>query len=333
MIFNNYKKLNGRKQATKGLAGIKMGAINRLEFYLENPRQIYLLFTVRGLFNWMPDSWYLRMIFRLCIGKKLNLKKPQTFNEKLQWLKIHDRNSSYTKMVDKYEAKRYIADIIGEEYVIPLLGVWNSFDDIDFTSLPDSFVLKCTHDSGGLVIVEDKSKMDVDEARKKIDGSMSRNYYWMSREWPYKDVKPRIIAEQFMVDDSGTELKDYKFFCFHGEPKYCQVISNRRSDETIDFFDMEWIHQEFTGLGFPYKQQPHSSDVIPTPINFVFMKKVAKSLSEGIPFVRVDFYEVNGHMYVGELTFYPFGGLGVFSPENWNLKIGNLVEINTKEVK
>lgn len=300
-----------------------MGVISRLKFYLKNPRQFYLFFTVRGLFNWMPDNWYLKMIYRLNIGKKLDLKNPKTFNEKLQWLKIHDRNPVYTKMVDKYEAKKYISDIIGSEYVIPLLGVWDRFDEIDFESLPNSFVLKCTHDSGGVVIVEDKSKLNIKEAKKKIEGSLSRNYYWMSREWPYKNVKPRIIAEKFMTDDSRKELKDYKFLCFDGKVRSVFTCTERftSSGLKVTFFDTNWDVMPFE------RHYPKSKMNIKKPLNFDEMIIFAEKLSKNIPFVRVDFYEVKGHIYVGELTFYPGGGLEEFSPPEWDVKLGEWIRL------
>lgn len=305
-----------------------------IKFYVKNPRQLYQLLAVKGLLNWVPDSTYLKIIFFLTMGKRLNINEPHTFSEKLQWLKLHDRNNSYTQMVDKYTAKQYVANLIGQEYIIPLLGVWNHFDDIDFSALPNSFVLKCTHDSGGLIIVRDKSKLDLTMARKKINRSMSTNYYWMSREWPYKNVKPRIIAEQYMANGMEKDLNDYKFYCFNGCPQYCQVICNRSTNETIDFFDMNWEHQQFTGLEFPYRPPISNSSVpIPMPVNFDKMKMMAEKLAENIPFVRVDFYEVSGHMYFGELTFFPLGGFGGFSPSEWDLKIGHLLHISSNDVE
>lgn len=311
-----------------------MSFFERIKYYWKNPRQSYLFLTTRGVFNYMPDILYIKMIYWLNIGQKLNLEFPCTFSEKLQWLKLYDRNPRYTEMVDKYAVKKYVAKYIGEKYVIPLLGVWDHFNDIDFTALPNSFVLKCTHDSGGVIVVKDKSKLNIKAIRKIINGSMSRNYFWMSREWPYKNVKPRIIAEQYMNDGMKTDLVDYKFFCMNGFPQFCQVICNRSVNESIDFFDMDWIHQEFTGLESPYKQPyKNSCTSIPVPANFEKMKDISKKLSEGIPFVRVDFYEISGHLYFGELTFFPLGGLGVFSPNIWNIKIGEMLDIEHIDCK
>lgn len=257
----------------------------------------------------LSDKAYLKLKFKASLGKKLNLKNPQTFNEKLQWLKLNDRKPEYTTMVDKYEGKKYVADIIGEEHIIPTLGVWDKFDDIDFDSLPNEFVLKCTHDSGGLVIVKDKASFDKEAARKKINKCLKRNYYWHGREGPYKNVKPKIIAEEYMVDESGYELKDYKIFCFSGEPKVMFIATDRSNpnEETkFDFFDMDFKHLPFTN-GHPNSNRP-----IQCPKSFEQMKELASKLSKGIPQVRVDFYDINGKIYFGELTLFHWGGNDAF---------------------
>lgn len=278
----------------------------------------------------IPDKLYLELMFRHRMGKKLNLNNPKTFNEKLQWLKLYDRRPEYTKMVDKYAVKKYVADIIGKEYIIPTLGVWKNPDEIDFDRLPKQFVLKCNHNSGlGMCICRDKSKIDIKKVKDELRKGVAQNYYLTGREWPYKNVPPRIIAEQYMEDSETSELRDYKFFCFNGEPIYCQVISDRRTVETIDFYDMNWVHQSFTGLELPSK--PFSKIPIPIPKTFEEMKKSAKILSKDIPFIRVDFYEINGKMYFGELTFYPAAGFGKFSPDKWNQKIGSLLKLPEKK--
>lgn len=444
-----------------------MGLVQKGIKFITQPAVRMSYLSSKGYYHNMPDEEYLRRMFRLKVGYDLNLEDPKTFNEKLQWLKIHDRRPEYTTMVDKYAVKKWVADRIGEQYVIPLLGVWDHFDDIDFDALPDQFVLKCTHDSGGLVIVKDKSSMDKKSAKKKLERCLKRNYYWVGREWPYKNVKPRIIAEKYMEDESSTELKDYKvfnfdgepkliqvdynrfaehkrnlytldweyiraaiqyptdpthkidrpkcleqmlqlartlstgiphvrtdfyciddkvyfgeltfhhgsgcekfapeslgekmgdwiklptggylvisenvilylreeqdvelkdykLFCFHGVPKYCQVICDRNTRETIDFYDMNWEHQSFTGLALPHHPYPFSDHKIQTPSKFESMRSAAAILSAGIPFLRVDFYEVNGRMYFGELTFYPASGFGVFEPEEWNERLGDWIEL------
>lgn len=279
----------------------------------------------RGFLNWMSDETYLRLVYRICIGKSLNLSNPQTYNEKLQWLKLNDRRAEYTMMVDKYAVKDYVKGIIGAEHIIPTLGVWERFDDIDFSSLPDQFVLKCTHDSGGLVIVPDKSKLDIAKARKIIKHCLKHNYYWGLREWPYKDMKPRIIAEQFMVDESGTELKDYKFFCFDGEPKAMFIATDRSNptEETkFDFFDMDFNHLPFTN------GHPNATRAIKKPEGFEEMRVIAARLSEGIPHVRVDLYNINGHIYFGELTFSHWSGFTPFVPEEWDYRFGSWIDLS-----
>lgn len=280
--------------------------------------------STRGLLNWMPDKLYLKLLFEAKMGKKLDLKNPQTYSEKLQWLKLYDRKPIYTKMVDKCEAKKYVAERIGEEYIIPTLGVWEKFDDIDFETLPDRFVLKCTHDSGGLVICRDKSRLDLLAAREKIEKSLKTNYYWHCREWPYKDVKPRIIAETYMEDQETGELRDYKFFCFDGMVKALFIATERASatEETkFDFFDESYNHLPFTN------GHPNASQLPEKPVNFEKMKELAAKLSEGIPHLRVDFYEVNGKVYFGELTFSHWSGMMPFEPEEWDYKFGQWITL------
>lgn len=278
----------------------------------------------RGLLKWMPDELYLKLIFETRMGKKLNLNDPQTYNEKLQWLKIHDRKPEYTTMVDKYEAKKYAAEKIGQEYIIPTLGVWDKFDDIDFDSLPEQFVLKCTHDSGGLAICRDKSKFNKDAARAKIERSLKRNYYWSSREWPYKNVKPRIIAEQYMEDAETAELRDYKFLCFGGVVKALFIASERQKEGEevkFDFFDKDFKHLDLR------QGHPNAANCPEKPENFEDMKLLAEKLSTGIPQLRVDFYEVNGKVYFGELTFSHFSGMISFEPEEWDKTLGQWIQL------
>lgn len=272
----------------------------------------------------IPDALYLKLRYWKMFHKPLNLKKPKTFNEKLQWLKLYDRKPEYTRMVDKYEAKQYVAERIGEKYIIPTLGVWDSFDEINFDSLPDQFVLKCTHDSGGLVICTDKAKLNLEKARRCITSSLNRNYFWANREWPYKNVKPRIIAEAYMQDTSTAELRDYKFFCFNGEAKLLFIATDRQTEgeETkFDFFDMDFNHLDVRN-GHP------NADIPPEkPICFDEMRQLAEKLSAGIPQLRVDFYEVDGKVYFGELTFFHWTGLVPFEPEQWDEVFGSWIEL------
>ena len=295
---------------------------NTIKDILKRPQLLFLTLGHRELFNWMADDRYLKIAFWARMGKWQNLESPQTFSEKLQWIKLHDRNPLYTKMVDKYEVKAIVADIIGEEYVIPTIGVWNSAEDIAFASLPTQFVLKCTHDSGGLVICKDKSKLEIGAAKKKLATCLKHSFYWGMREWPYKDVKPRVIAEQYMEDETG-ELRDYKFFCFNGEVKALFIASDRTKNiETkFDFFDEKFNHLPFTN-GHP------NADVPPLkPIRFDEMKMLAAKLSKGIPHVRVDFYEIKGKVYFGEMTFFHWSGMTPFVPEEWDYKFGNWIKL------
>lgn len=302
--------------------------LNTLKFYFTHPTRFFVRFGKNSFLKKMSDEKFLKMIFKNAMGYPLNLDNPQTYNEKLQWLKINDRKPIYTTMVDKHEVKKYIADLIGEEYVIPTVGVWERFEDIDFDALPEQFVLKCTHDSGGLVICRDKSKLDKKAAEKKIKRCLKRNYYWSNREWPYKDVKPRIIAEPYMEDSVTHDLRDYKFFSFDGETKALFIATERASDseETkFDFFDMEYNHLPFTN-GHP------NAKVLPKkPQNFDLMHELADKLSKGIPQVRIDFYEVDGRVYFGEMTFFHWSGLKPFKPNEWDRKFGEWIRLPDKE--
>lgn len=275
----------------------------------------------------LPDKIYLQIYYRRIFGRKLNLKEPKTFNEKTQWLKLYDRNPTYSKMVDKYEAKNYVENKIGKEYIIPTLGVWEEFDKINFSELPNQFVLKTTHDSGGVVIVKDKDKMNLVKTKKIIEDSLNNNYYLQGREWPYKNVKHRIIAEKYMVDESGYELKDYKFFCFNGIAKVMFIASDRQNtnEETkFDFFDMEFNHLPFTN------GHPNSNKIIIKPKSFEKMKKLAEILSEGIPQVRIDFYDINGNIYFGEMTFSHWSGFVPFIPDEWDYRLGSMINLPVK---
>jgi len=256
--------------------------------------------------------------------KTLDLKSPKTYNEKLQWLKLYDRKPEYSRMVDKAEAKNFVANIIGQQHIIPTLGIWEKFDDIDFDHLPDKFVLKTTHGCGGVIICKDKAKLDIQKARKEIKFSFKHNYFAYGREWPYKNVRPRIIAEQFMVDESGLELKDYKFFCFDGEPKALFIATDRPHDTRFDFFDMEFNHLPFTN------GHENATKKIDKPLNFELMIEIARKLSKGIPHVRVDLYNVNGRIYFGELTFFHWGGMVPFVPEEWDYTFGSWIKLPVK---
>lgn len=280
-----------------------------------------------AVLNWMrflPDKTYLKIRYRLEMGKKLNLKAPKSFNEKVNWLKVYNRNPEYKKLADKYEVREYIANAIGEEYLIPLLGVWDKWEDIDFDKLPNKFVLKCTHDSGSVVICKDKNTFDYEAAKKKITRKQKKNMYWWAREWVYKDLKPRIIAEQYMEDSRSEETVDYKFFCFNGEPKYLYISENlsNHSLAAISFYDMELNRAPFKRTDF---KEIMNEPIFPKTIEK--MKEFARILSKNHPLLRVDFYEFNEKIYFGELTFFTAAGYMPIEPEEWDYKLGEMIEL------
>lgn len=293
--------------------------MKKIKSYLKDPKIIFFGLGGHGYLNWIPDKLYLQIAYRLTLKKRLNLKNPTTFNEKTQWLKLYDRKPEYTRMVDKFEAKNFIAERIGTEYVISTLGVWDNFDQIDFDSLPDQFVLKCTHDSGGLVVCRDKAKLDIEKARQIIESSLKCNYYWSKREWPYKDVKPRILAETYLEDAEDDALTDYKYFCFNGEAKVMYICKDHGKEPRTDFFDMEFNH-------LPIEARDPNAAVMPEkPEQFEKMRELAETLSAGIPHLRVDFYLIKDKIYVGELTFFHMSGLTKIKPEEWNVKMGQWI--------
>lgn len=291
---------------------------------LRQVKQQCVNFVFMHLPKMMTDKQYLSVLYRYIMSQEMNWDNPKSFNEKLQWLKVYDRNPEYSTMVDKYAVKKYVADRIGVEYIIPIFGVWKSFDDIDFSTLPDQFVLKCTHDSGGYVICRDKSSFDIESARKKITHNLKRNFYYVSREWPYKKVKPRVMAEKFMVDSKSPFLTDYKFFCFDGEPKIMYCSKDGSTETKTDFFDMDYNHLDMR------MKDPNDDVVPPKPVCFDEMKKLAGQLSKGIPHVRVDFYEIDGKVYFGEFTFYHNGGWSPVYPSSMGLTMGDWIHLPKK---
>lgn len=289
----------------------------------KNPDRIWQFCSRRGWLNWMSDEKYLKRVYKIRMKKELNLENPTTFNEKLQWLKIHHRNPEHTKWVDKYAVREYIKEVVGEDYLIPLLGVWDHFDEIDFDQLPDQFVLKCNHDSGGVVICRDKNQFDRAAARKKLERCLKNNGYGYGREWPYKNVKPRIIAEKLMVDDSGYELKDYKFFCFDGVVRCFKIDFDRFVGHRANYYDTD-------GNLLPFGEVvclPDFDRKLEMPKRLKEMTELASRLSKGSPFLRVDFYEVAGQIYFGELTFFPASGWGPFTPPEWDRTFGDWIEL------
>ncbi|MHB1314476.1 MAG: ATP-grasp fold amidoligase family protein [Christensenellales bacterium] len=296
----------------------------KLSSYLENPSGIIQSLGTRGLLNWMPDEQYIKMIYRLRMGRKLDLADPKGFNEKLQWLKLHDRKPAYAVMADKFGVRDYIAKTIGKEYLVPLLGVWDSAEDICFHDLPRQFVLKCTHDSGSIVICKDKSTFDFEGAKKHLKKSLKKTSFGYGREWPYKNIRPRILCEQYLLDESHTELKDYKVHCFNGLPKIILVCSNRFQSGGLkeDFFDTNWHH-----LDMRRPKHPNSGLEIKQPENLPQMLALSEILAKGHPFVRIDFYESGRRLYFGELTFYPLSGFAGFLPASCDELLGSWIEL------
>lgn len=276
----------------------------------------------------LPAELYLRLKYYRVFHKKLNLRHPVTFNEKLQWLKLYDHNPIYPSLVDKYEVKKIVSEKIGSQYIIPTYGVWNSFDEIDFDKLPNRFVLKCTHDSGGVFIVKDKKSMDIKAARSKINNSLKNNFYYEGREWPYKSVKPRIIAEKYLSDsDESEELSDYKLMCFNGTVKCSFTCTDRFNNKglKVTFYDTDWKVMPFE------RHYPKSDTPISKPLKYDEMVELAEKLAKDIPFVRVDFYEVKEQVYFGELTFYPGSGFEEFTPSEWDKTLGEWINLGEAE--
>ena len=287
---------------------------------MKNKIIIILKWIRQYIFRIIPDKLYLKIIFRIKIGKKLNLKDPKTFNEKLQWLKLYDRNPKYTMMADKYKVREYVKEKIGEEYLIPILGVYDKFDDIDFNKLPNKFVIKCNHDSGSVIICKDKKKFNQKVAKKKIDRAMKYNYFYVGREWQYKNIERKIIIEEYLNKLDG-DVKDYKFFIFNNHFVYSFVCSNRQEKVKFTFFDKN-------GKFIDIKQGGADNDKnVKLPINYKKMIKLSETLAKGTTELRVDFYEVEGKIYFGELTFFDSSGFAKFEPEEWDEKIGSWLKL------
>lgn len=295
-----------------------MNEKNRLIKAIKQPEWLFGSILRRTIGSYMKDKSFIMWEYFSGMRKFPNIENPTTYNEKLQWLKLNDIHPEYGELVDKATAKDHVAKEIGEEHIIPTLGVWSTFDEVDFDSLPNQFVLKTTHDSGGVVVCKDKTTFNKEKARKKIEKSLKNDYFLVHREYPYKYVKPRVLAEQYMVDESGTELKDYKFFCFNGKCKMLFVATGRGAgDVRFDFFDTEFNHLPFQ-QGHPWADHPTQK-----PKGFEKMIELAEKLSVKYPHVRVDFYDINGQVYFGELTFFHFSGNVPFVPEEWDYKIGD----------
>lgn len=303
-----------------------MGKVGTFFELIQTPGKLVRPLARNGLINWMSDETYIRLVFKATFGYELDLNNPKTFSEKLQWLKLYNRRPEYTMMVDKYRVREYIREKIGDEYLIPLLNVWGSVEEIDFDKLPNQFVLKCNHDQGSVVICKDKAHFDIDAAKQKLARKLKRNHYWSIREWPYKNVKPCIICEQYMQDDGGKEeLSDYKVLCFNGEPKLIEVHRGRfGGGHTQDFYDTDWKKTVYN-----QPDVPMSDEVMDKPVFADEILGLSRMLSAGIPHVRVDWYYTNGHLYFSELTFFDASGFDPFADDQ-DAEIGSWLVLPEK---
>lgn len=295
--------------------------------FIFNSDYRFMILASYGFFKRMDDAKYLKRMFKGSMGYDLDLNSPKTFNEKIQWLKLYDRKPNYIQMVDKYKAKEFVMDSIGNEYVIPTYGVWKSFDSIDFDRLPEQFVLKTTHDSGSVVICRNKETFDFSSARRILEKSLNNNFYYALREWPYKDVEPRIIAEMYLESkESDCGITDYKFFCFNGSIKFLYISKGLEEHSTarISFFDLDGRELDF------YRSDYKRLENFVLPNNYLKMKKIAEKLAKVVdsPFVRIDLYSVNGKIYFSEITLSPCGGFLPFYPKSADIEVGKLLELN-----
>ena len=296
--------------------------------YLTHPREALICLMNKNFFFFLPDKLFLKWKFKILMGYKLDLNNPQTFNEKLQWLKLYDRKPTYTKMVDKYEAKEYVKNIIGEEHIIKTLGIYNSFEEIDFEKLPNQFVIKPTHTSGDVYICTDKSNINYKELENKIKKWLKRKYFYIHREWPYKNVERKIIAEKYMADNSNSsQLTDYKVYTFNGRAKMIMINKDRGVDTKADYFDTDYQCLDF------FWGYPHAEVKPQKPKCFDEMIELAEKLAKDTYELRVDFYEVNGQIYFGEMTFFDAAGFGKFEPNEWDKKIGDMLKLPMEEEK
>ena len=299
--------------------------------FLIDPNYRFRILAAKGVYKNMPDEEYLKKLYKAHFGKELNLENPQTYNEKLQWLKLYYRRPDYTMMADKLAVRPYIAEKIGEEHLVPLLGVWESADDIDFDALPEQFVLKCNHNSGlGLCICKDKSTLNIKKVRSELEKGLKQDFFTVSREWQYKDIPHRILAEKYLKDEKQNEksgIINYKVTCFNGEPKYIYVSSNieGKKNDRLSLLTPEWENAPFT-----HKRYKPFDTLPPKPLNYDKMLEYSRILSETIPCLRVDFYEVGGQLYFSELTFNTAGGFTQYSPDESGALIGSWLTLPPK---
>lgn len=301
--------------------------MSKIRTFIENPQYFITSPASKGWLNWVPDSLYLKVLYRVIMGRKLNLKNPKEYNEKLQWLKLNDRKPEYSTMVDKYEVRGYIEDLLGDKYLIPCLGIYDSVDDIDIDALPDRFVLKCTHDSGSVEICKDKSSFDIEGARHRLSQAMKRNYYATYREWPYKYVKPRIIAEGYLEGDGG-DLKDYKVMCFNGEAKIIEVHENRFVEgkvHTQTFYDREWNIVPLTQIETVTVDRPGER-----PRQLDEILRLSELIAKNMYHARIDWYIEGDKIYFGEITFFDGSGFESFSTPEMERMLGDMINLPEK---
>ncbi len=292
---------------------------------LKKPSLIGLYILNFKVFRILPDWFYLKLQYWLRLGKSLDLNNPKSFTEKLQWLKLYNRDPKYEQLVDKFRVRNYVGKVIGKEYLIPLIGTWDNWEQIDFNKLPEEFVLKSTHDSGGVVVCNNKQQLDVDKAREKMNNSLNKNYYYHGREWVYKRIKPRIIGEK-KLNGLATTLNDYKIMCFNGKPKIIQVMTERKgNDFFINHFDIKWNE-----VYIPRKTKKRNTDVPEKPKDLETMVKISEILSKGITFVRIDMYETKEGIYFGEFTFFPVSGYMDFFEEKDDQLLGSWLALPEK---
>lgn len=301
-------------------------SIKKALFRLLHPIKTFNKFLIRRLnkkVNLYSNETFLKKKFYLNLGYKLDLTNPITYNEKLQWLKLYYQKNELTSLADKYLVRNYVKTKIGEEYLIPLINVYDKPESIDFSVLPNQFVLKCNHNSGlGMCICKDKNNLDIDNVLKNLNKGLEEDYSLLNKEWPYKKIDRKIVCEKFMGDNFGKGINDYKFYCFNGEPKYFLVSTNRMVDVRFNYFDMQ-------GKELPFSQGAKRGNVDLSNIDINKMAEIAKKLSEGLPHVRVDLYFINNHIYFGEMTFFDSSGFDRFSPKKWDYILGNYLVLPT----
>ena len=284
---------------------------------------LFYLLGLKGFFKGMDDEKYLKRMYKSKFKIPLDLEHPKAYTAKLQWLKLHDRKDIYTTFADKVAVRDYVAETLGPEYLVPVFAVYDSVDEIDWEALPQRFILKCSHGSGCNVICPDKSRLDTEKAKKQLSGWMKRSWFWFGREWAYKNITPRILCEHFIESSQGETPNDYKFLCFNGEPKLIQLHMNRyKANYTMDYYDTDWNKTEKSKKGTAI-----SSEKAPMPRNLEKMKALAAILAKDTYFSRIDFYDADGKIYFGEITFFPTSGFSPFDDYEDDLRLGSCIRL------